>query len=58
MEYIILDKFNVDILAYIESKQAFCPVFFTPFIDGKLQKLTVIEDCCRLPVKFRFPVPV
>lgn len=44
MKYIILDEFNINILAYIKSKQAFGPVFFTSFIDRELQKLAVIED--------------
>lgn len=58
MKYIILGEFNIDILAYIQSKQAFGPIFLAPFIDGKFQKLTVIEDRSGLPMEFCLPFPI
>ena len=58
MKCIILGKFNVNVLSHVHSKEAFCSVFLASFIDGELQKLTVIEDCCRLTVIFRFSFPI
>ena len=58
MKYLILGKLNIDIFPHIQSEKGLRSVLPAALINGEFQKLAVIKDCRRLPVKFSFPIPV